>query len=156
MGHEGLKRKMDESFEWDIRYYSECVENLLTKQEQVSRIIDSLNGDLDSLQNFWHHVTCGTSFLTIRMETVKESRRIVNALLQSDLIEDFKKDFDSQSNLEPGKRRPEWKWVSRIKGEWHFNIFVYPALPNPLCKPKKIITRKKAEKEKAWVCQVNN
>ena len=32
MGHEGLKRKMDESFEWDIRYYSECVENLLRKQ----------------------------------------------------------------------------------------------------------------------------
>ena len=79
MGHEALKRKMDESFEWDIRYYSECVENLLTKQEQVTRIIDSLNGELDSLDNFWHHVTCGTSFLTIRMETVKEARRIVNA-----------------------------------------------------------------------------
>ena len=76
--------------------------------------------------------------------------------LRSDLIEDFRKDFDSQSNLEPGKRRPEWKWVSRIKGEWHFNVFVYPALPNPFCKPKKVITRKKAEKEKAWVCQVNN
>ncbi len=156
MGHEALKRKMDESFEWDIRYYSECVENLLTKQEQVTRIIDSLNGDLDSLKDFWNHVTCGTSFLMIRMETVKEARRIVNALLQSDLIEDFRKDFDSQSNLEAGKRRPEWKWTSRIKGEWHFNIFVYPALPNPLCKPKKVITRKKAEKEKSWVCQVNN
>ena len=156
MSHEGLKRKMDECFEWDIRYYSECVGSLLGKQEQVNRIINSLNGELDNLKDFWHHVSCGTYYLTFRMNTVKEARHIVNALLRSDLIEDFKKDYDSQSNLERGKRRPEWKWVSRIMGDWHFNIFVYPALPNPLCKPKRVITRKKAEKEKAWVCQVNN